>query len=327
MKARSFWVEAPGRGAIREDTLPAPGPGEVLVRSRVSGISRGTEGLVFRGEVPEAVHQQMRGPFQVGEFPGPVKYGYISVGVIAGGDGPVGQRVFSLHPHQDRYVVPADRVVPLPDDVTDDRATLAANLETALNASWDAGVGCGDRVVVVGAGAVGCLFAWLAARIPAARVQLVDINPTRARTAAALGCDFAMPAGAWSGADLVVHASASDAGLATAIGAAGLEATVLELSWYGQRVVAAPLGAGFHARRLTLKASQVGAIAASRRPRWSYQRRMACALSLLSDRSLDALLTHECAFEELPAVMARLAHDPGDTLCHLVRYPAGQPKR
>jgi len=324
VRARSFWVEAPGQGAIREAAITPPGAGEVLVEATVSGISRGTESLVFRGEVPESVREQMRGPFQEGEFPGPVKYGYISVGVVAGGDGPLGQRVFCLHPHQDRYVLPAARVVPIPDAVSDERAALAANLETALNATWDAGVGCGDRVVVVGAGVVGCLVGWLAARMPGARVQLVDVNPARAPTAAALGCDFSMPAGAWSDADLVVHASATDAGLACAIGAAGVEATVLELSWYGQRPVSAPLGGAFHARRLTLKASQVGAVAASRRPRWSYQRRMACAISLLADPTLDALLTGESAFEALPAVMAKLARDPGDTLCHLVRYPSSK---
>ncbi|HEX3499151.1 MAG TPA: zinc-binding alcohol dehydrogenase [Stellaceae bacterium] len=320
--ARAFWIVEPGRGEIRRSLLPPLAAGEVRVAATVSGISRGTESLVFRGKVPQSQYQAMRCPFQDGEFPGPVKYGYASVGrVEVGPDALLGSRVFCLHPHQDRYDVPADAVLPIPDAVTDERAALAANMETAINALWDAAPRLGDRIAVVGAGIVGSLVASLAARLPGTRVTLVDTNPRRRDLAAVLGCDFAAPGGAPGDADLVIHASGSEAGLATALGLAGFEATVLELSWYGTAAIAAPLGEAFHSRRLTLRASQVGAVAPARRARWSHRRRLALALDLLADPVYDHLLTGESGFAELPMALARLAAAPGDALCRIVRYP------
>ncbi|MCP5149897.1 MAG: dehydrogenase [Chromatiales bacterium] len=311
MSARAFWVTTPGRGEIRDEVLPTPGADEVEVRALASGISRGTETLVFRGEVPPSEHQRMRAPFQCGEFPAPVKYGYASVGMVE--DGPPalrGRAVFCLHPHQTRYVVPASAVLPLPDDLPPGRAVLAANLETAINGLWDGGPRVGDRISVVGAGTVGCLVGWLAGRIPGCEVTLVDVEPARAEVARALGLRFATPDTAPGEADLVVHASGAPEGLVTALGLAGLEATVLEMSWFGSREVTLPLGAAFHARRLTLRASQVGQVAGARRARWSHRRRLALALDLLGDPALDAVVTDECTFEALPRTMALLA-SPG----------------
>lgn len=320
--ARAFWIAAPGRGELRAASLADPGDGEVMVRAIASGISRGTESLVFAGRVPPSQYGAMRCPFQDGDFPAPVKYGYASVGVVERGPVPLrGRRVFCLHPHQDRYVVPADAVVPVPDAVPDARAVLAANMETALNGLWDGAPRLGDRIAVVGAGVVGCLVAALAARIPAAQVELVDINPARADLAAALGCRFALPDAAVGDADLVVHTSGSAAGLATALRVAGFESTVLEMSWYGDASIAAPLGEAFHSRRLMLRSSQVGAVATSQRARWSYRRRLVLALALLTDPVFDRLLTGESAFDQLPQTMARLAEDPAGALCHVVRYP------
>jgi 2-desacetyl-2-hydroxyethyl bacteriochlorophyllide A dehydrogenase len=320
-RARAFWIVAPGRGELREETLPVPGMEEVLVRALASGISRGTESLVFMGRVPENQYRAMRCPFQAGDFPAPVKYGYASVGVVeAGPAGLIGRRVFALHPHQNRYVVPADAVVPLPDDVPEKRAVLAANMETAVNALWDGAPRIGDRIAVVGAGTVGCLVAALAARIPGTAVELIDIDPARAALAAALGCRFAHPENAAREVDLVIHASGSAAGLATALSIAGFEATVLELSWYGNAAVAAPLGEAFHAKRLTLRSSQVGSVATLRRARWSHRRRLTLAVDLLRDPVFDHLLSGECAFADLPATMAALATNPSGALCHVVRY-------
>jgi 2-desacetyl-2-hydroxyethyl bacteriochlorophyllide A dehydrogenase len=319
--ATAFWVAAPGRGALWTESLPAPGPGDVVVDALASGISRGTESLVFRGLVPPDLHEVMRAPFQAGAFPAPVKYGYCMVGRVA--EGPpdlVGRRVFCLHPHQTRFVVPATAVVPLPDAVPTDRAVLAANAETAVNVLWDAAPMVGARIAVVGGGAVGLLCAWLAARIPGAAVELVDVDPGRATLAAALGVPFALPGDAKGDRDTVIHASGSDAGLATALRLAGVEATVVEASWYGDRPVQVPLGGAFHPRRITLRSSQVGRIPPSQQPRWTYRDRMALALRLLEDPRTDALLTGESAFDDLPALMARLAADPGGTVCHLVRY-------
>lgn len=319
--ARAFWVAAPGRGEIRDEALDAPAPGDVLVRAICSGISRGTEALVFNGRVPESERSRMRAPFQAGDFPAPVKYGYSMVGRVE--EGPpalAGRTVFVLHPHQTRFVVPAQAVHVLPDSVPLNRAVLAANIETALNGLWDGRPHIGDRVTVIGGGTVGCLTAWLASRMAGCRVQLVDVNPARAAIARALGVPFAEPPGADRDADLVFHASGTPAGLRLALDLAAAEATIVELSWFGDRDVTLPLGGAFHARRLTIKSSQVGHVAASQRARWDTARRMQLALSLLADPALDALITGESSFEELPEVMARLAQAPGDTLCHRIRY-------
>lgn len=327
--SRAFWIQEPGRGEIRENRLHRLTQGEVRVRSLFSGISRGTEALVFRGEVPESQHGAMRCPFQEGDFPGPVKYGYMNVGMVEEGLGPSGEAlegraVFCLFPHQDRYVVPTSAVVPLPDGVPPARAVLAANMETAVNGVWDAGPTVGDRILVVGGGVVGMLAAWLCARIPGARVLLVDPNEARREPATRLGIEYrpTLPEPEEGpGRDLVLHASGNPRGLVDALSRAGVEGRVVELSWYGDTEVALPLGEAFHSRRLTLRSSQVGRIPPHRAPRWDYTRRKRLALELLRDDALDVMITGESEFQELPAVMARLAADPGDTLCHRIRYP------
>lgn len=323
------WVVAPGHAELRTETLPPLADGQVRVRTLHSAISRGTEGLVLRGEVPASEYERMRAPFQAGDFPGPVKYGYINVGRVEQGPAALlGRTVFCLYPHQTLYQVLADAALPVPPGVPASRAVLAALLETAINALWDAAPRIGDRVAVVGGGTLGLLVAWLAARVPGCTVQVVDTVPARAKLAAAMGAGFALPAAAMPDADLVVHTSGAAAGLATALQLAGFEATVLELSWYGSRAVEVPLGQTFHSRRLVLKSSQVGSVASAQRPRWSHSRRLALALSLLNDPVLDGLITHSSPFAELPQVLARLA-DPfinetgseAGTLCHRIDYP------
>lgn len=319
--ARACWIVAPGRAEIRAEAAAPAAPGEVIVRTLHSAVSRGTEQLVFRGEVPPGEYQRMRAPFQQGEFPGPVKYGYSNVGIVEQGPAALlGRAVFCLHPHQTRYAVPADAVHPLPDGVPPGRAVLAANMETAVNALWDASPRVGDRIAVVGGGVVGLLVAWLASRIPGCTVELIDTNPQRAGVAARLGLAFALPDAARPGADRVVHASGHPLGLATALRLAGFEATVLEMSWYGTRQVAVPLGEAFHSQRLTLKSSQVGSVAAAQRSRWTHRRRQELALSLLVDPVLDALITDADPFDALPAVLARLASGSPDTLCQRIDY-------
>lgn len=324
-EARAFWLAAPGRGEIRPVTVGFPGPGEVLVRTLHSGVSRGTETLVFRGGVPASQHAAMRAPFQEGDFPAPVKYGYLNVGVVEQGPPElVGRTVFCLYPHQTRYVVPASAVTVVPERVPAARAVLAGTVETAVNALWDAAPLVGDRIAVVGAGMVGAGVAAILARFPGARVQLVDANPQRAEVAAALGVDFALPADAEGDCDLVVHASATSAGLTRALELLAPEATVVELSWYGDREVSVPLGEFFHSRRLVVKSSQVGGIAPARRGRRDYADRLAIALDLLADPLFDALLTGSSDFDELPAVLPRLADGELPALCHLINYPTGE---
>ena len=319
--ARAFWICEPGRGEIRDVTLPPLGAGDVRVRTCYTAISRGTEALVFEGRVPPSERERMRAPFQEGTFPGPLKYGYINVGVVE--DGPAdlrGRAVFSLYPHQTRFVVPATAVRPLPDGLPVERAVLAANMETALNGLWDAAPAAGDRVAVIGAGAVGCLVARLMRGIPGVSCTLADINPSRAAVAEAMGVGFAHPDHLRREATLVVHTSGSPDGLVRALDIAVPESTVVEMSWFGDRVVSLPLGGAFHAGRLTLKSSQVGMIPPSRRAQWTYASRLQLALELLRDDALDVLVTGEDAFEALPAVMPRVAADGSGTICHRIRY-------
>jgi threonine dehydrogenase-like Zn-dependent dehydrogenase len=318
--ARAFWLRAPGEGEVRDVALPDPGPDDVVVRTLYSGVSRGTETLVFRGGVPRSQYASMRAPFQEGEFPAPVKYGYLAVGVVEHGPPELrGRTVFCLHPHQTRFVVPAAAVTPVPDDVPPGRAVLAGTVETAVNAVWDAAPLVGDRIAVVGGGMVGCSVAAVLAGLPGARVELVDVDPARAGVAAALGVGFASPDTAAGDCDLVVHASATEAGLARSLELLATEGEVVELSWYGDRRVSLPLGEAFHPRRLTVRSSQVGTVSPRRASR-GYAGRMALALRLLADPRFDALVSGEHGFEELPDLLPRLAAGELTALCVRVRY-------
>jgi len=322
VSARGFWVVGPRRGEIRDEPAHSLRDGDVLVRTIHSGVSHGTELLVFEGRVPESERGRMRAPFQSGDFPFPVKYGYSSVGRIV--DGPehlIGRVVFCLYPHQTEYVAPHSAVLPLPGGIPESRAVLAANLETALNGIWDAGVAPGDRVTVVGGGVVGLLTAYLAAACPGTRVEVIDVDPSKAEITERLGATFASPSSATGDADVVIHASGSPAGLRTALELAGQEATVVELSWFGASKVELSLGEAFHARRLRIQSSQVGAVPPARRARWTNRRRLALALELLEDERLDALVTSSCRFEDLPAAFDALARETArKTLCLRVDY-------
>ena len=311
--ARAFWTIAPGRGELRAEALPEPGPGQVAVRALASGISRGTEALVFAGRVPPGQFAAMRAPLMAGTFPFPVKYGYSVVGERGGGG-----RVFVLHPHQDRFLAPAAMCVPVPDAIPTPRAVLAANMETALNLCWDAAPLAGERILVIGAGVVGLLAASLLARVPAAQVTIVDIDPARAIHAAPLGCSFALPEAAPAEQELIVHASASERGLRLALDRAAFEARIVEASWYGDTAPAVPLGEAFHARRLRLIATQVGAIAAGMRGRRTHAERLATALALLDNPAYDALLQGPTRFDDLPDAMPRILAPGG--LCHVITY-------
>jgi threonine dehydrogenase-like Zn-dependent dehydrogenase len=322
--ARAFWVRSPGLGELRDVEVAQPGPGEVLVRTLHSGVSRGTETTVFRGGVPPNQYASMRAPFQDGDFPGPVKYGYLNVGVVEQGPGHLlGRTVFCLYPHQTRYVVPATAVTPVPDGVPASRAVLAGTVETAVNALWDARPLIGDRIAVIGAGMVGCSVAGVLARFPGARVQLVDVDPARRAVADALGVDFALPADAAGDCDLVVHASATADGLTRSLELLAPDATVVELSWYGDRRVDVPLGEFFHSRRLTVRSSQVGTVSPAQQGRRGFADRLALALDLLADPAFDALITGESTFDDLPDVLPRLASGDLPALCHLVNYDPG----
>jgi threonine dehydrogenase-like Zn-dependent dehydrogenase len=320
--ARALWYVKKGSVELRAAPLPAPAPGQARVRSLFSGISRGTERLVLAGAIGPSEWERMRAPMQEGTFPFPVKYGYAATGIVeAGPANLIGREVFALHPHQDYFNAPLEALAAIPEGVPARRATLAANMETALNALWDGGAGPGDRIVIVGAGIVGLLLASLAARLPGAIVTAVDAQDQRRGLAEGLGVGFAKPEHAPSDADVVFHASATGAGLNTAIRCAGLEAPVVELSWYGDRPADVELGGAFHSRRLKILSSQVGQISPSRRPRWSFRRRLEAALGLLAVPALDQLVAEELAFETAPRNLPKALASNAAGLAPVIRYP------
>lgn len=324
MIARALWSVAPGRCEIREETLPPRGPDQALVRTLATGVSRGTERLVLQGRVPDSQRAAMRCPLQAGDFPFPVKYGYSAVGIVE--DGPEalrGRRVFVLHPHQDRFIAPAAMCAPIPDAVPDARAVLAANMETAVNVLWDARPLAGERALVIGAGVVGLLVAHLLARIPGVEVVVCDLDPRRRDVVESLGAAFATPEEAPGGRDLIVHASADPAGLARALGLCAFEGRIVEASWFGDRATSLPLGEDFHAKRLSIVSTQVGAVAPAMRGRRSHAERLALALSLLAEERLDALTGPAMPFAALPEAMPRLLNPPpgqAPPLCPVILY-------
>ena len=320
--AEALWYSGPGHAEIRQEALAPPAAGELRIRALYGAISRGTEALVLAGCVPPSEFERMRAPFMAGHFPFPVKYGYATVGRVEdGAEDLIGRTVFTLHPHQDRFNIPANAAILLPENLPPQRAVLAANMETALNGVWDAAPGPADRIAIVGAGVVGCLVAYLCGRLPGAEVTLIDINPARAELARTFGVGFARPEDAEGECDLVVHASGNVTGLGTALSLAGEEATVLEMSWYGNAQVAAPLGGAFHSRRLRLISSQVGRIATSHRPRWTHGRRLAAALALLADARLDALLAPPIVFQDLARKLPGILAPGSGVLCQPITYP------
>jgi 2-desacetyl-2-hydroxyethyl bacteriochlorophyllide A dehydrogenase len=320
--ASALWYSGPGQVEIRREAINPPKGDEIRVRALFSAVSRGTEALVFGGKVPRSEFERMRAPYMAGDFPFPVKYGYATVGrVESGAERLRGKTVFALHPHQSFFNIAANAVVELPDALPPQRALLAANMETALNAIWDAAPGPSDRIAIVGAGVVGSLVAYLCGHLPGADVTLIDVNPRRAELAKALGVGFAGPADANGDCDVVIHASGSPEGLCTAIELAGEEATVLEMSWYGDTAVTAMLGGSFHSRRLRLVSSQVGRIAPSHRPRWTHGRRLAAAVALLGDPRLDALLAPMISFQDLAKRLPAILDAKSGILCQPIAYP------
>jgi hypothetical protein len=326
LNATAFWIERPGVGVLRQQSLPSVGDDDVLVQTLFTGVSRGTEGAVFTGHVPPSEHERMRAPFQEGDFPGPVKYGYLNVGVVEHGPPSlVGQLVFTLFPHQSSFVVPIAAVARVPDGIPARRAVLAGAVETAINVLWDAEPLLGDRVTVIGAGMIGCCVARLLRSIPGVDVTLVDIDPRKRQIAGQLGVSFAEPSHTPGERDLVINASGSESGLQLALETVATEGTVIEASWFGDRPVTLTLGADFHSRRLTIRSSQVGAVPPHRRGSRTRRDRLALALDLLRDPAFDALLTGESSWRELPEVMARLAEGARNAgsqpdLCHTISW-------
>lgn len=317
--ARALWIEEPGRVIIKDQPLPPLKPGHLVVKTLFSGISRGTERVIFAGDVPESERASMRAPFQEGDVPGPLKYGYCNVGRVEAGEPALeGQTVFCLYPHQSRYMVPRQAIVPLPAGLPPKRALLAANMETAINALWDSGMTVGTRAVVIGAGVVGLLVAHLARLIPGTTVVTLDKNPARLEICRQM--ELRRTDRASFTPDIVFDASASADGLQAAIDMAGMETRIVELSWFGNEPVTLNLGGAFHSKRLTISASQVGQISPSKRPRWSHRQRIGLAVSMLADDRLDHLISNTTPFASLAEDYERILLRANDTLCHAIDY-------
>ena len=319
-EGRALWFREAGACELRSEVVAAPAGDQVLIEMLYSGISRGTESLVFRGQIPASEHERMRCPYMGGSFEFPVKYGYGAVGtVVRGTPELVGQTVFCLHPHQDRFVVDTSAVTCLPAGLPAERAVLGANMETALNISWDAGLLPGDRVAIFGAGVVGTLVAYIASRIVGTEVVLIDRNAKREPLAHALGIPFAHADEISGEFDVLINASGNADALAVALDHAGQEAMIVEASWHGARQATLPLGGAFHSKRLSIVSSQVGSVPPGQRARWSYRRRMSKALDLLRDERLEALISGETSFVGIAEAYGAIIDDPG-TLCHRIQY-------
>lgn len=320
----ALWYETKQKLTFRTELLCPVTERDVLLKCLWSGVSRGTERLVFEGSVPTSEWDRMRCPHQRGTFGFPVKYGYGFVGQIMNPDLPECEKyAFCLHPHQTHVIVPRNAIHILPQGLPPRRAVLTANMETALNVVWDAQVSAGDRILVVGAGVVGLLIAWLAAQMPGTDVTICDLDSSKRTIAESLELKFCTPETAPRLCDATINASASEDGLQLALQSAGLEARVVEASWFGNRDVSVPLGGAFHSQRLQIISSQVGHVAPTRRARWTYARRMSKAISLLSDPALDNLITHEIDFTNAPAQLPPLFNDP-TALGIALRYPTSQ---
>lgn len=324
--ARALYYEAPFSASSRTVTVPIlteddRAKAKALIRNIYSGLSRGTERLIYEGRLPQSEWQRMRAPFQTGDFPFPVKYGYTSVGVVEDGpDALIGRTVFTLYPHQTAFTIMADAAIPLPQSLPARRAILAANMETALNALWDSGAQAGQKIAVIGAGLVGCLIAHLASRLPGAKVTLIDIDPQRRAISKALGIDFRLASSAEHGAELIFHTSASEAGLRMALELAAFEARIVEVSWFGDKQISLPLGGAFHSQRLQIVSSQVGSVATPMRECFSHRKRLETAISMLNDDRLDSLITEEVAFEDLPETLPRLLASDAPGIATAIRY-------
>ncbi len=320
-RASAFWTLGDRRGSLHEERLPKVPQGMCLIRTLYSAISPGTERLVFDGRVPQRLKEDMRVPYMDGGFPFPVKYGYSLVGRVVAGSHPwLNKTVHVMHPHQDLCLVRKDDLFEVPDGLPPARATLASNLETAVNALWDAHVQIGDASLVVGFGVIGSLVARLLAMMPEGHVEVYDTDAHKRALAHQLGFRLFDPARSARKFDLAFHTTGTAEGLQGALDHVGFEGRVVELSWYGTQPVNVHLGGSFHTERKTIISSQVSNVAAPQRSRWDCRRRKEFVFQLLSNPVFDHHVSHTVSFAELPEFFPRLAESPASYLSVLVTY-------
>ena len=316
-KARALWHTSASQSQIKEVELSA-NPA-CVVKSLYSLISTGTERLVSRGQVPHALYASMKVPYMEGEFSFPVKYGYSLVGEVQEGPEEIlGKKVHLLHPHQDYCRVQASELTVLPGEVPPLRATLASNLETALNSIWDSGVSVGDRVLVVGFGIIGSLTARLLQSIAGVEVWVYDLDAQRSELASASG--FHIVDRMLYDFDIAFHCSSSSKGLQSCIDHIGFEGKVMEMSWYGEQAVELQLGGSFHQQRKQIISSQVSSIPSNHRARWDFNRRKAVVMELLKNPAYDQHLGEQVPFDKVPALFGNIRKGSLSALSWVIAY-------
>jgi 2-desacetyl-2-hydroxyethyl bacteriochlorophyllide A dehydrogenase len=330
MEGRALRFVAPRRLEIQQVAVRPPADGELLVRTRWSGISGGTEMLAYRGELdPRMLRDETIGSLG-GRFDYPFSYGYSCVGEVLTShahDIPEGTTVFAFHPHQDAFVVAGEDTVNI-DDVDERAATLFPLVETALQVALDAGPHLGEPVVVFGIGPVGVLAAALLQR-GGAEVVGTDPRTDRREAASAFGIRAVHPSDtdavvhemtSGAGVPLVVDATGHPAALAPALELLAHEGEVLVCSWYGTKQVSLPLGGAFHRRRLRIRSTQVSTIPARLADRWDVPRRRRAAARLLGELPVKLLATHDVPFDRAHDAYAALDRGEAGMMHVALRY-------
>jgi 2-desacetyl-2-hydroxyethyl bacteriochlorophyllide A dehydrogenase len=332
----------PGRVAVQEAAAPRPAADQVLVRTRLSAISPGTEMLVYRGQWPPGVAVDATIAALAGPFAYPLAYGYCAVGrVFAQGaavaENWLGRRVFAFQPHQDQFCVAPAALHPLPDDLDDENALFLGNMETAITLLLDGGPLIGEEVVVVGQGIVGLLTTALLCRFPLAALTTLDHHRLRREASLAMGTgrcfdpadpDLFAKLGAQPGrggrADLVYELSGNPAGLDTAIALARYNGRVVVGSWYGTKQVGLDLGSFFHRGRISLISSQVSSLAPGLTGRWRPERRLQLAWQMLRQLRPAGIITHRFALADAASAYDLIDRSPGETIQVVFDYGAEQ---
>ncbi len=332
MTASALVFTGPREVALEERPVESPGPDEVLVRSRVSAISPGTELLVYRGDAPTDLEADVSIDALEGDLSFPTRYGYATVGEVVetgpGAEGYHGERVFAFHPHQSRFCAGVPELFISPPDLDDEALALLPTAETATNLLLDGGPRVGERVVVFGAGVVGLATVRLLAELSLEELVVVEPLEGRRELARAFGADRTVPPGATGtfadsdppGADLVYEVSGQPEALDAALSVAGYDGRVVVGSWYGSKRADLDLGGSFHRDRIGVTSSQVSTISPELRGRWSRERRRGTALDALRRIDTDRLVTDRVPFRSAPAAYERLDTDPERTLQVLLEY-------
>tara|TARA_B100001113_G_scaffold7774_1_gene6337 strand:- start:2368 stop:3336 length:969 start_codon:yes stop_codon:yes gene_type:complete len=317
--AQSFWVNKK-KGVIKKELLRQPlAKDELLVKAHYSGISYGTEKIVFDSHVPTNQYKFMRAPHQVGEFNKEVKYGYLSVGkVIDGPNDMLNKMVYTMFPHQSIYVIKSTLVTLIPKHIPIRRALLTANMETAINAMWDSKPSIGDKVYVVGAGIVGILMAYVLSSTFGINVTVIDSDKNKKKLCEFFNIDFENSMDCIENPDIIYECSGNISVLSELINNSTLETKICILSWYGKQQSKIKMGENCFSRRLEIIFSQVGNITALKSKKWNNLSRRALALQLLDNKKLDILIDKkEISLDELPSFFKK-GNPKG--ICKVVKY-------